>query len=318
MNDSDTSESSGELERLQRESLISLVAGSSMWGVVLFLRKLTLPAVSPVPLNALSAILIAISLKFFMRIPLRRAWQSFCEYPLVYFVHGIIGTVGGVTLVFFAMSQLPLSVAVLIGELRPVFVLIFARIALGERFPLAKWPYAAGAILAAYIISVEDPFHLQLEQTRAIGIAAMLLGSMCYAISSVIARSMRVKDVRASDMTFVRFVIAGSVLLPSLFLVDRFQFRFEIDAYYLILIVCGSMLSGVCYVLFYHGLGRIEAGVSSFIEILTALVSAILGLMFLHEQFGVVQIMAVPLLLICIYRIQFNRPKRVAPRPIAI
>ncbi len=70
--------------------------------------------------------------------------------PLLVF-RGIAGF-GGVTCFFYAISRLPMSIAALLNWISPIFVILFSRLFLGERFSSRAWVWIVTAFIGLVLL----------------------------------------------------------------------------------------------------------------------------------------------------------------------
>lgn len=118
---------------------------------------------------------------------------------------------------FYALTQITLAEAVVMGFTAALMIAPIARVLLGERMsPVTVGASLVGFVGAAIAISGE-PASAPAAGTRAYGIAAMLVSAVGYALNIVLLR-LRTKEEDA--LTLVTFMN----VLPALFLIPFLPF----------------------------------------------------------------------------------------------
>lgn len=87
---------------------------------------------------------------------------------------------GGVTLMFAAAAQIPLSDATAISFLNPVFAMLLAIPLLGERVGPWRWAAAGIALVGALVLLRSGPDSFQLAALLALGAALMMGAEMIF------------------------------------------------------------------------------------------------------------------------------------------
>jgi S-adenosylmethionine uptake transporter len=159
----------------------------------------------------IAASLIMVSLFIAMRRPMP-GWKAIRFHTL----RSIAQVLSSVTF-FYALTQITLAEAVVMGFTAALMIAPIARVLLGERMsPVTVGASIVGFIGAAIAISGE-PASAPVGGTRIYGIAAMLVSAVGYALNIVLLR-MRTKE--EDSLTLVTFMN----LLPALFLLPFLPF----------------------------------------------------------------------------------------------
>lgn len=256
-----------------------------IWGIGYFLRKIALTSVDPTVLTAYSYLVVAIA---FLGVPEVRTdgYATFRQNPWLYSLLGICGVLA--SWVFsYGLAHLPLSIATLFEKIQPVFVLLLARLFLGERFPLAKIPSGMVAIAAAYALVVENPFRAQLDShTTIAGLLAVTVAALCWALAGVVGKT-AITISSSSLVAAIRIYVGLVIIIPATIgraWVGGWSILFISPADFWLIFIAAITSTMVGYVLFYRGLETTHVGIASFIELITPMSSVALGLIFLGEH----------------------------------
>ncbi|MDC0358438.1 DMT family transporter [Oligoflexia bacterium] len=301
-------------EQIQREHFRygtgPMVIAATLWGVVSLTRKLVIADVSPQVLNCLNSFLMAAFLILAMKGSVKPAFQTLRANILLNISHAIFGGVLAISFYYYGLARLELGITILLMRLEPMMVLILARIFLGEKLEAAKYPFMALTLMASYFLVMEEPFNLELEKTELEGISAIMAFCLCLAISAIIGKKLVNRQIQSRHISFLRFFITGLLLLPIIAAIDGRQAPQQITQYIFVVTLIGAGLSTVAFLLYYHALRRITVGVAAFIESIIPIVALVLGGLVLDERLAFSQWLAIPVLLLSVYKIQKHRSSK--------
>ncbi|PWB32374.1 EamA family transporter [Pseudomonas sp. SDI] len=119
------------------------------------------------------------------------------------------------------------------------------------------------------------------------GCIASVLGAICAAFGSNYA-SLRLRSAQPWDVTSGAFLVGGLLTLPLLFWVPVPALPEAIDVLYLV--ISGSIMSAMTYVLYFGLVARIGATKTISVEFVVTLVAVLVGALFLDEQLNLLQI----------------------------
>jgi len=284
------------------KGVLPVFSASVLWAFGYLMRKIILHDISPVLLTELISAIAAFFMLVVCRPNLWKLWQSFAAHWQKFVMLALFGVVLGTTLMLVALDHLGLGIATLLEKLQPIFTTILAACFLKEHFPIRLIPYCAAAVVASYFISSPDPLRFDLPATDLSGIAAVLGTAFFWGVSSVIGKSLMTEQLISPEVAILRFLVGALLLIPFLPLVPALQLKVNFSPLIWTLIIGVAVVStGVGYMLFYKGLKIVSASMSAFLELVTPVVSVLLGLIFLDEKLALTQIAAIPVLLYSIY-----------------
>jgi len=206
----------------------------------------------------------------------------------------VLGTLFADLMYFYALTQVPVINAVIIGHLQPIFIILFAFLLLKDD-KLIRWDYVGILLMViAGIIVTTKTFDNFLSFTiGTLGDLFVLSATIAWATTAIIMRKY-LRDVHAGTITFYRFSFASLIFFiylgftASITMVNMYQ-------------IGVGFVVGLGTILYYEGLKRLKAAQVSGLELSTPFFAAILGFYFLQETVTVMQIGGILLLIIGIY-----------------
>lgn len=285
-----------------------ILIASLLWGLGYFLRKLIVRDIHPLILTFFTALIVSLTIIIFKHHNPQKIIEIFRNHPWHYIALSIFGTVLGTTFMFVSLRLLDLSIVALLEKLQPIFILILASVLLREKFKKSLIPYVMLAIISSYFISTKTPFALNFSNSELIGIFAIILTAICWAISSIIGKRLADDKKYTTDITLMRFGIASIILLP-VFLFKNQLNLLVIYSFSLMSIVIFSAIicTALAYNLYYSGLKYTKVSTAGFLELITPVFSILLGISFLKESLVITQIIFIPILLFSVYKIGIQR-----------
>lgn len=213
-------------------------------------------------------------------------------------VIGVIGTVLAPLLFFLGLSQTLTINATLIAHLQPLFVAYFSYFFLKEH--LHHNDYLAGSLvfLAVIFITGRSFENLMALQLGTIGDVLVFFAMLCWAIVAIPGKILT-RQMDSISIVFLRFVVASSVFLPILLLVDQLIFP-------TILQVALGALVGFGYILYYEGLKRIKTSQLALTELSAPFFAMVLAYYFLGEATSLLQGIGMILLFLGLYILTRN------------
>ncbi|HUP57836.1 MAG TPA: DMT family transporter [Bdellovibrionota bacterium] len=206
------------------------------------------------------------------------------------------------------------SIAILLQKIQPVLVVLIAYAALGERPARNFYPWAAIALAASLLLSFPDlDFGFASDesgQDRLKGILCTLGAAAIWAASTVIGRGLLLK-LDVGVISFWRFffgLVALAAMIP--FAWDG-SFQLALGSGQLaVSLLYISLVSGLlAMVVYYAGLSRTPASVTTFMELIFPIAAVALNAVVLKLPLGTVQIGAGAVLLMAVWRIAVGREK---------
>ena len=267
---------------------IKLVLVMIIWGSLgVFTRSIPLSALSLAYLRAF------IALPFlFVVMKMEKADKVRWLHLMPYLVSGILLGFGWLTL-FYGFKHTSVSSAVIIYNMCPVYVMIFAPLVLKEAISKIQ----IGVIFISFLGLFMIVGHNLSEGFGSMGLVLSAISGMLYATIVLINRSIKVR-VDNPTATFVQILTAMIVLLPFVLIDGNILTVVHLDAmavtYTLLL---GLLHTGVAYTMFfsiYTHMKSIEIVSYSFLE---PLFGILLSVIFIGETLTFPQIIGGALIL---------------------
>ena len=221
---------------------IKLVLVMIIWGSLgVFTRSIPLSALSLAFLRALIALPV-----LFVVMKMKKADKVKWQLLIPYLISGVLLGFGWLTL-FYGFKHTSLSSAVMIYNMCPVYVMIFAPLVLKET--ISKIQIAV--IFISFLGLLLIVGHNLLEGYEYMGLALSAISGMLYATIVLINRSIKVR-VDNQTATFVQIFTAMIVLLPFVLIDGNILTVVDLDARavtYTILL--GILHTSVAYTMFF-------------------------------------------------------------------
>ncbi len=282
-----------------------IISAAILWALDGLLRRslYSLPPITIVFLETLigSALLLPIFLKQLKTEKITR--RALIQAAAVALLSGLLGTLW-FTAALVKVNFISLSVVFLLQKLQPIFAISTAHIFLKESLPKSFLKWAGLALVAAYFVTFPGGV-VNLNTGAGTALAALLAfgAAAAWGSSTTLSKSLLNKQSGAMSTSlrfFLTTIFAGiGVLLlrqtESLSLVTPNQ----IGMLSLIAVSTGM----VALYIYYQGLKRVEAKVSTILELTFPLLAVVID-MFVYKSFLTpVQIVAAAVLLYAIVRI---------------
>jgi drug/metabolite transporter (DMT)-like permease len=269
---------------------------SLIWGLTWAAIKLGLEVLPPLLLAAVRYLLAAVILLAFA---VEDVGAAFAEgRTLRTFASALLVNTGTYGLLFWGMQSVPSGLSGLVN-LALIPVLLFALAALaGEERPTLRHALA----IAMGCAGLAGLFWTRLGQGggSAFGLAAIVTGTACYCIGSVVARPL-VGPVKPLALTLVQAALGGAALL-GLSLISEAVSATTVMALItpraigslLFLSLMGTVVAYTLYLVLLRCWGTLRAGLYAFVSPIVALAA---GAWLFDEQVGPPEIFGVFLLL---------------------
>ena len=191
--------------------------------------------------------------------------KDFLTLGLIAVFGGAVGTLSIVKALFLVNFQ-HLSVIVLLQKLQPVFAVVLAVILLREKIKSSFIFWAGLAIAASYFLT----FGLGLPdfQTGSVGMAALyaLLAAFSFGSATVFGKMfLRKYDFKTG--TFYRFGLTAVIMLVVVLLMSRWQIGSVTAVNWVIFLVIAVTTGSGAIFIYYYGLTRVKASVSTILEL---------------------------------------------------
>ena len=256
-----------------------VIVAASLWGIDSIVLRPSLYHL-PVPLVVLveTGIVVIILTPFLYKrlseskVLKGKDWLAFLG---VAFFGGAVGTLA-ITKALFYVNYVNLSIVVLIQKLQPIFAVFLAALILHERPDRRFYFWGSLAILGAYLMTFG--FNLPNTETGDKTILAAgfaFLAAFSYGASTVFSKR-GLRNISFEVASYLRFILTFIILIPFVYFTgSQDSFHQITENNWLIFGIIAVTSGGPALFLYYYGLKRITASVSTICELsfpLTAIV----------------------------------------------
>jgi drug/metabolite transporter (DMT)-like permease len=254
-----------------------------LWGSIgVFTRYID---VSPILLAFLRAIIAIPALYIFHRVNKNRSTINIKKL-IPFIISGCILGLAWVCL-FTAFKNTSISIALLVYNMCPVYVLIFAPIILKERLSKIQVITVIGAFLGLLII-VSGAINA--KDFNLTGLGFGIASGLLYA-SLVLINRMVKTEFDSSTITLIQMVSAAIVLLPFVILQGQLMYINKLDSLSILLIlILGFIHTGVAYRLYFSTYKKLSAVTIVSYSYLEPVFGIILSVVMLGELISINQI----------------------------
>ena len=274
--------------------IATILFASIIWAIEPILAKLSYENSDFLHTSAIRAIIAALTaflyIVFTKKSPLKVTRQQLS--PLIYIA--IVGTLFADFMYFFALTQVPVINAVIIGHMQPIFIITFGFFLL-KSDTLTKFDYLGIflMIVSGLLVTTRTIENLSALRLGTIGDLIVLSATITWATSAIVMKKY-LTAMNAGVITFYRFFFAALIFATYLGLTSSMI----IANIYQVLI---GVVIGVGTILYYEGLKRLKAAQVSGLELSTPFFAAILAFLFLNEFITGMQIIGIILLFVGVY-----------------
>lgn len=214
----------------------------------------------------------------------------------------IVGTLFADLMYFFALTQVPVINAVIIGHMQPIFIIMIAFVFL-KTDKLTKFDYLGISLMmiSGILVTTRTLDHLIQYKFGTIGDLFVLSATIAWATTAIVMRKY-LKNMNAGVITFYRFLFA------SLFFVTYLIATSNVGIANIYQIIIGIVV-GIGTIFYYEGLKRIKAVQVSGLELSTPFFAALLAFFILRETVSIMQIIGILLLFFGIYSLSKREDK---------
>lgn len=235
-----------------------------------------------------------------------RVWGAFFWVTLL---SSILGTLF-YTAALGQINFIQFSVVVLLQQLQPIFVVIFAWIVLKEHIDKTFIYWLVLALFGAYLVSFPD-LSVNLQTGRGTIIAALLAIGAAFSWGSSTAFSryalLRLPSLVATGLRFGLASILGFIFV--FLLGSQGQLVSLTQPQWLMLLVIALSTGMVALLIYYYGLKQTPARVSAICELTWPLSAVIIDYVYFHKSLTPTQMIGYLLLLTTIYRVSLMSKK---------
>jgi drug/metabolite transporter (DMT)-like permease len=278
----------------KRIGVVTILLASIMWAIEPILAKISYENSDFLHTSAIRAIVAALTAFLYIvltrKSPLKVTRKQLS--PLIYIA--IVGTLVADFMYFFALSQVPVINAVILGHMQPIFIIAFGFFLL-KSDTLTKIDYLGVSlmIIAGLLVTTRTIENLFAFKFGTLGDLIVLSATIAWATSAIVMKKY-LTAMNAGVITFYRFFFPALIftmylgLTSSLIITNIYQ-------------VFIGVIIGIGTILYYEGLKRLKAAQVSGLELSTPFFAAILAVLFLNEFITSMQIIGIALLFVGVY-----------------
>lgn len=297
-----------------------IAAASIVWAIGIFLRKIILVDTSSTVLTAYSYVLTS-GILLLSKDVRKKSLKAFMENKLMFLALGLFGVVG-IWFFLYGLDLNSVTISTIIMRIQPIIAILFAMAFLKEKVSLYKVPWITLSLILVCIVVIDyDKLSLlsfseesltfdvikdvisPQKDISLLGVVCFLFAATSWVISDVIGKKLSNKKIEAEVLTLVRFTLGTIIMIvPSILLIKTNGFNaFYLSSYNIVLTIVSAITSIMLgFTLFYKGLELTSVIVSSFLQLLTPVVSISLGVLFLGEKITFIQVIAALLLFLSV------------------
>lgn len=274
--------------------VFSILLASVMWAIEPVFAKLSYQTADFLQTSAIRAIFAALT-GFIYIVLTKKAHFRINKQQFSTLVYiAIVGVLFADLMYFFALTQVSVINAVIIGHMQPIFIILIGFLALKQdKLTIFDYIGILFMLLSGALVTTKTLENLLMLNLGSFGDLLVLSATIAWATTAIAMRKY-LREMHAGLITVYRFFFA------ALFFVIYLMVTSSISISNIYQVVIG-VVAGVGTILYYEGLKRIKAAQVSGIELSTPFFAAILGFFILGETVTAMQIVGIFLLFVGIY-----------------
>jgi len=206
----------------------------------------------------------------------------------------IVGTLFADLIYFFALTQISVINAVLIGHMQPIFIILIGFLILkGDKLTKFDFMGILFMILSGLLVTTKTIENFTMLKLGTFGDLLVLAATIAWATTAIVVKKYLI-NMNSGVITFYRFLFASIFL----FIYQGLTSIINITNIYQVLV---GLVVGIGTILYYEGLKRIKAAQVSGLELSAPFFAAIFGFLILQEALTSIQIIGILLLFIGIF-----------------
>lgn len=231
---------------------------------------------------------------------------------------GVIGTLLFTT-ALGAVGYIPMSVAILIQKLQPIFAISVA-LAIGkERISWLSLMFVCIAIVAGYFVTFPNGVSWTADGQKEIFAALCALGAAAAWWSSTNFSKHLLEKNKPEVVTLMRFAVTTLIIAAGLMLIPQWRdvFRIPVTNEWIYLVLIAFSTGLVAMYIYYRGLRSVPVHVSAILELTWPVVAVVADYFIYGTRFAGVQYFAMAVLIISMYMVtHLSRKQRTAEFPL--
>ncbi|MBN2065240.1 MAG: DMT family transporter [Candidatus Thermoplasmatota archaeon] len=282
--------------------VITILLASFMWAIEPILAKLSYQNTDFLQTSLVRALFATLTACVYIIVSKKATIKITKQQlpPVVYIA--IVGTIVADLIYFYALTNVSVINAVLIGHMQPVFIIVFGFLVFrSEKLMPMDYLGIFFLMLCGILVTSKTLDNIMMFRFGTFSDVMVLIATMAWA-SAAIAMRKYLPTIHAATLTMYRFFIASVILLCYLSLSSTVYIA---NMYQVIV----GIVVGIGTIFYYEGLKRLKAAQVSGIELTTPFFAAILGYGILGESLTILQIIGMFFLLGGIYLISKRESK---------
>lgn len=271
--------------------ILSVLLASFLWALEPVLAKLSYQNSDFQHTLAVRAVLVALTALVYGGITNRANFKIDRRQLSALVYVAVVANILGDIAYFFALTQVPVTNAVVIGYMQPIFIVMMGFLVLRED-RLSRFDYLGIIVMmmAGLLIATRSSENLLMLKLGTYGDLVVLSATVAWSTTTIAVRKY-LREMNAGVVTFYRFLFA------SLAFVAYLVFSSDLAAVNMYQVMIGIVV-GVGTILYVEGLKRNKAAEVSALELSTPFFAAVLSFLALGELVTQMQIIGMVLLLI--------------------
>lgn len=181
---------------------------------------------------------------------------------------------------FAAYVNTTVAIASLCNYMAPIIVIALTPLILKEKLDWRKIPCVIAAVIGIVLVSGIIGGGI----TGPAGVAFGLLGACCFA--GIVFCNRKLKDISAFDRALVQLAVSALTILPYVLIKNRgIPLPNDLKSG-LIVLMLGVLQTGVAYVLYFSGMGKLPVQSVAILGYIEPVVSVLCSVIFLRERLG--------------------------------
>lgn len=256
-----------------------------IWGTSFLWIKIAVQEISPFVLVGFRTLFAAAGLAIYLLINNsgRVSWKILKPKLPVFIILGIINITIPWLLISWAETQIESGVASILNATMPLWTILIAPLVISDdKITLPKLGGLAIGFIGVVVLML--PSLGAGSTANLLGLAAMLVATLSYAIATIYARQ-KSHGLPPQMQSFLQFFMGTLVVWSLTFLVEGQINLPALPLTWVALLWLGLLGSGYAYIVYFDLLHRIGPTRMSMVTYIPPLIGVLLGVIFLGESF---------------------------------
>lgn len=268
-----------------------------IWGTSFLWIKIAVQEVTPFVLVGFRTLFAALGMLvyFVFDRKARLPWQEVKPHLPVFAVLGLVNVTIPWLLFSWAEIHIESGIASILNATMPLWTITIAPLVISDdKITLPKLAGLATGFLGVVLMFL--PALGAGWSANALGQAAILLATLCYASATIFARK-KAHGLNPPMQTFLQFSMSTLMIWPLTFLIERQVVLPKLPMTWLALLWLGLLGSALAYIIYFGLLHRLGPTRLSMVTYIPPIVGVLLGILFLGEPFHLLSMLGALLIL---------------------